>query len=580
MYLFNCYNIVISFSFLIFMFQWHIANTNGMYALKERDRKSRSAFRPVFCVVFFFISICGLILRLLFLQANRNLTAADVSERFVQVDSSRGYIYDRNLLPLVNDTAENTAVTLLPGADGGTAAARVAIRAFQPYGIKADTLKVKDACVLFETEKEIPQTETAVNIKRVVRYGTDNVCRHLIGYLDADGHGVCGIEKSFDRLLMESKGSVGVRYYADAEGRALIGKALRVDDRNYNDPAGVVLTIDRRLQKIADSAMKSAGIEKGAAVILDVADSAILASVSVPEYRLDDMERALTDPALPYLNRALEAYPVGSVFKPFVAAAAIDRSVSTDGVFRCEGSIGVDGEVFGCFQRNAHGEMDLNKAVCNSCNTYFIDLGSRVGAEALLSTARAFGFGSPIDLTGQIHCASGNLPEKDALSLPAALANFSFGQGDLLAAPLQLAAAYGALARGGAYKPPYLMKAVVNKELHETAYYLPESGQTAAQTSTCRRICESLRENMLSGTGVQGRSPYVTAAGKTATAQTGDFDENGKERLCTWFCGFFPYETPRYVVVVFNEDGSTAAEDCAPVFREISARICRAVPND
>lgn len=554
-----------------------------MYALEKRkkNRRNRLIFsRPVLSVIFLFLWFCGLILRLLSLQAGLQFTAVDASERIIQIDSSRGYVYDRNLLPLVNDDVANTAVALLRGTIGNTSAVQTAISAYQPYGIKSDTLKRSGACLLFETEKEIPQNETAINIRRVVRYGAGNVCRHLIGYVDGEGRGVCGIEKSFDRLLQESKGSIGVRYYADATGQALIGKGFSVDDRGYNNPSGVVLTIDRRIQKIAESAMRQSCIKKGAAVVLNVADAAVLASVSVPEYLLDDMETALADPALPFLNRALEAYPVGSVFKPFVAAAAIDRSVETGGVFCCDGRIEVGKETFSCFQQNAHGEMDLNKAICKSCNTYFIDLGQRVGAAALLSTARAFGFGDPIALTGGIQGAGGNLPEEEHLSLPAALANFSFGQGELLASPLQLAAAYAALARGGTYYSPYLMKSIVDEGLHETAYYLPEDGRRAAQTSTCERICEGLRENMLSGTGVQGQSPYVTAAGKTATAQTGEYDVNGVERLCTWFCGFIPFESPRYVIVVFNEDGRSAAEDCAPVFRDISERICRAVPND
>ena len=78
---------------------------------------------------------------------------------------------------------------------------------------------------------------------------------------------------------------------------------------------------------------------------------------------------------------------------------------------------------------------------------------------------------------------------------------------------------------------------------------------------------------MLNGTGING-APYNTeAAGKTATAQTGRFDDNGREYLCTWFAGFFPFENPQYAVVVLNEKGSTASVDCAPVFKKIAERI-------
>ena len=78
---------------------------------------------------------------------------------------------------------------------------------------------------------------------------------------------------------------------------------------------------------------------------------------------------------------------------------------------------------------------------------------------------------------------------------------------------------------------------------------------------------------MLEGISSDGNPTLTSAAGKTGTAQTGDFGNNGHERLCTWFAGFFPYENPQYVVVVFNENGSTGSKDCAPVFRQISDNI-------
>ena len=81
--------------------------------------------------------------------------------------------------------------------------------------------------------------------------------------------------------------------------------------------------------------------------------------------------------------------------------------------------------------------------------------------------------------------------------------------------------------------------------------------------------------NMLDGTGKNGSPASCSSAGKTATAQTGEYNDRGVERLCTWFAGFFPFEAPEYAVVVFNENGSAAAVDCAPVFKEISEEIMK-----
>ena len=546
-----------------------------MYAMEQPEkRKNRRWGRPVLSVLLLFLSFFGLILRLFSLQKTAGPAAdAAVGERYVAVDTSRGCIYDRNLRPLVNETVRNRAAVLLSGKSAANGVRQAILSAYAACGVVADTLVSNGPCAVFETEKEIPETNVSANLKTVVRYGSDHFCRHILGYVDADGNGVGGIEQAYDRLLKENGGKLGVRWYSDAAGQALMGKGLVTEDENYNNAAGVVLTIDKRIQTLAEAAMRRSGIKKGAAVVLDARDSAILASVSVPVYSLNRMEAALTDPDHPFLNRVLEAYPVGSVFKPFVAASAIDHAVATNVSFVCTGSLSVGGESFRCYRQNAHGEMDLTAAICRSCNTYFIDLGKRVGAERLLETAKAFGFGTELRLTGTLKSAKGNLPSADSLSLPAALANFSFGQGDLLASPLQLAAAYAGLARGGIYKEPYLMKAIVDEDRKETAYYLPEKQGRAAQTSTCEIVCGSLRENMRAGTGVNGSAPGVTAAGKTATAQTGDYDEAGTERLCTWFCGFVPYEQPRYVIVILNEDGSVASEDCAPVFREISQKL-------
>ena len=103
-----------------------------------------------------------------------------------------------------------------------------------------------------------------------------------------------------------------------------------------------------------------------------------------------------------------------------------------------------------------------------------------------------------------------------------------------------------------------------------------ETENRAASEETCKILSACLRQNMLEGTGKTGASELFAAAGKTATAQTGDIKPDGTERLCTWFCGYFPYEAPRFVVAVFNEDGAFASEDCAPVFRAISEGIYHA----
>ncbi len=526
-------------------------------ARRGRPRRALRLRAAAVCAVLFAL-LSGLTLRIRYLQV-RASTAADggAGERAVTMDTTRGYIYDRALRPLVNRETVNTEVRLVPTAQE------------RPGEPGRGVLTVR------QTAGAEREGDTCVNFAKVLRYASPACCAHLIGYVDGEGRGVCGLEKAFDRVLRDASGSMGVRYFTDAAGRPLAGAGLTLLDDGYNSPAGLVLTVDRRIQLAAQSVLAASPIRKGAVVVLDVRDSAILALASVPAYDPANPGAALTDPDRPFVDRALSAYPVGSVFKPIVAAAALEAGVEPPSDFVCEGSTDVSGAEFTCFDRTAHGQLDLTGAVCRSCNTYFISLAEQTGPAAMLLGARRFGFGEAIPLTGTISSAAGNLPAAASLETPAALANLGFGQGELLATPLQLAAAYAAIARGGEYLPPFVLRAIVDESGRETAFYEPEPGGTACSPGTAGRISEALRENLVSGTGVNAAPPGVSAAGKTATAQTGSYGENGAERLCTWFCGFLPCEEPAFSIAVLDEDGVSPAVDCAPVFREIAARIMR-----
>lgn len=534
-------------------------------------RRKKAAFekRPAALFLLLCALFAAVLTRLAYLQTGlRAAVAADTGEKTVAVAQSRGYIYDRNLVPLVNTETRSVAAVLLGDAT----------RDLVPGGAELlyGSADAQNVLVTFISETPVKETPCSTNIRTVVRNGSRQLCTHLIGYTDVSGAGVCGIEKSFDKILNDAAGNIGVSYTANGLGEAIAGMGISIKDESYDSPAGVVLTIDARAQRIAEDALNASEIKKGAAVVLAADTGEILALASVPAYDVKNLAASLHDPDLPFLNRALAAYPVGSVFKPFVAAAAMEHGVICPEDYECTGQIAVEELTFRCFSGVSHGEIGLSGAIERSCNCYFISLGQTLGAEALTETAALFGFGTQIRLTGDILSAAGNLPDAARLSSPGALANLSFGQGELLASPLQLAAAFAAIANGGVYRAPYLTKALVDDTKTEYAYYKNETENRAASEETCRILGACLRQNMLEGTGKTGASDLFAAAGKTATAQTGDIKADGTERLCTWFCGYFPYEAPQFVVVVFNEDGAFASEDCAPVFRAISEKIRRA----
>lgn len=526
----------------------------------RKAKKRRIEKRPVMVFLFVCMLVASLLTRLAYLQTGaRNAILTGTDEKRIEIDASRGYIYDRNLIPLVNTRTKPITAVLL---NEETRHLFSGIEQIE---------NTSAACITLETEEELPETVFSKTIQTVVRYTDNTLCPHIIGYTDAKGNGVCGIEKSFDKILRQASGKIGVKYKANVFGQPIAGAGLQIVDERYNNAAGVVLTLDSRIQRIAENALAEAGIKRGAAVVLDANTSEILAMASAPAFDPTSPGDSLKDEELPFLNRALAAYPVGSVFKPFVAAAALENGVDPPSFYECTGSTAVGETVFRCYHSTAHGELDLSGAISHSCNCYFIALGQNLGIEAISETARSFGFGQEDRLTGDLIGAAGSLPGADAG--PGELANLCFGQGELLATPLQLAVAFNTLASGGVYRAPSLMKALVDENKEEYAYYKNETEYRAMREQNCKVINECLMRNMREGTGKNGVSDLFLSAGKTATAQTGRYNDAGEELLCTWFCGFFPYSEPKYTVVVFNEQGSSAAEDCAPVFREISEEI-------
>lgn len=519
-----------------------------------------------------FCSVCilfaALLGRIAYLQNSSLRSVADtVGEKTIEIGESRGYIYDRNYVPLVNNSKLNFAV-VVSGAETADIV-RELLNENSTDGISDGFF------IVTQTETSVRETKWSQNIEIIQRYSDNVMLPHIIGYLDYEGNGVCGIEKSFNKILDSHSGKLKISYTVDARQQAVAGDGVKIINENYDSPGGIVLTADSEIQQIVEAALADGGIETGCAIVLDVASSQILALVSLPEYDINNLSDALNDSNRPFLNRAFSAYPAGSVFKPIVAAAALENGIMTKSDFSCAGTMNINGQIFSCYNKTAHSQENLSDAVCNSCNTYFIELGLRTGKEKICDICKKFGFGTSIELTSELVSVAGNLPVSDEITSDAQLANMCFGQGELLVTPLQLAAAYCVFANHGVYTEPYILKELVNDAGEKYAYYKSEVQYQAVSDDVCTIINECLYKNMLDGISQDGNPSYTTAAGKTGTAQTGDFSNNGEERLCTWFAGFFPYENPQYVVVVFNENGSTGSKDCAPVFRQIADNITK-----
>ncbi|MGN0521716.1 MAG: penicillin-binding transpeptidase domain-containing protein, partial [Eubacterium sp.] len=253
-----------------------------------------------------------------------------------------------------------------------------------------------------------------------------------------------------------------------------------------------------------------------------------------------------------YINRAISPYAVGSVFKLVVCACALENNIKP--LYRCTSSITVGDTTFHCQTNNPHGLQGIKDALANSCNCYFVNLALKIGKDKLLDTAQKLGFGKTFELYSNWIINSGTFPDSTDLASSGQLALVGFGQGKLTDSPMHFASVVSCLANGGYYNPP-------------TLDFVDGSEKPLIDSKVCDKILEYMRYVVTNGTAAAAEYKN-SSAGKTATAQSGIYID-GREVLITWFAGVYPYDEPKYTIVVMQEDGASGAGDCCPVFRTI-----------
>lgn len=521
-----------------------------------------------------------LIVRLAILSSGEELAAAGTAQgsKTLTVAANRGMIYDRNLEPLVNrETFYRAAV--MP-----TQQAVQAITRMLPDTSEAilELAKQRNPFTLDVPSPYIYAKGVSV-FEVFSRYSDPPLAPHIVGYTDSAGsRGLSGIEKAYDAFLTRDDAVIKVSYQADVMGNPVQGTVPVTERSGYQVSEGVVLTLDARIQEICrkaalaqyppqeDAKLERTPIAKGGVLVMEPNSGNILACVSFPEFSQNDVAASLEAEDSPFLNRCLCAYNAGSPFKLAVAAAALENGVSRYHTYTCKGYEDVGGQIFYCNNLSGHGEIDMKTAVAESCNTYFIHLMGIIGPDTVMQTARSMGFGSADLLAEGIIGAEGTLPELDELHLlPAEAANFAFGQGKLLATPLQLAQMISVIANGGNSVTPRLVEGYTDASgtavtQHEPVY--------AANSVLLPRTAAYLREFMVevveNGSGIYAQPEEGSAGGKTGSAQTGIY-RDGEELVHAWFAGFYPDVSPKYVIVIFVEEGESGAHAAAPVFKEI-----------
>lgn len=481
-----------------------------------------------------------------------------------ELPRSRGNFYDRSGLPLTG-TEPRWYALCIPGDSS--------------YATLFPYVSFEEQSELYEKRNSMSpflvEVNTDLTANRVYtytgseRYLTNPIARHLIGYLNGEGVGVSGLERAYEDVLSQSGDLRTVSCITTAQGSLMTGTNPELQAADGTNQ-GVQLTLDADLQRACEGIAAQA-VDKGCILVMDTATGEILASVSMPEFDPDDLVKSIEADDTSLINRPLSAFSAGSVFKVVLAQAAYEAGYSWF-THDCTGSVEVGDQVFRCAEGRAHGVVNLRGALEQSCNCYFIKLGQLLGGERILQAARKFGFGQASAVAPGLKSAEGNLPTAQSVADTngGQLAMFSFGQGTLTVTPLQITAMMNAVANGGIWKAPRFVQGVVDADTME----LVQPVETAEDVRVCDSDTANILRSMLisvveEGIGRQAAPDTGQAGGKTGTAQTGQFDENGEELLNYWFSGFWPADDPRYTITVLQDTTLEPETSSAALFARV-----------
>lgn len=340
--------------------------------------------------------------------------------------------------------------------------------------------------------------------------------------------------------------------------------------REHAPPGSVVLGIDPKVQQAAVAAL---GQRRGAIVALDPRNGAVLASVSWPQYDPSlisdpatekDAWKAVNDDAgKPLINRVTQGlYPPGSTFKIITGAAALESGVDPNAKVRVDDPWQADrswGSYFVRSSSRAHGDYTMADAFRLSENIYFAKIGLQIGGPKVAEYAQRFGIGSATRC--DIAAAKGQLSNTGALDRPTLVADTSYGQGELLVSPLQMALVAASIGMGGVMPTPHYATEVRDAEGHPIRVIAPGPSGQVVRPETARALSAML-VGAVEGPGAfafAAKIPGVRVAGKTGSAENPAGAPHG------WFVGFAPAEAPTVAVAILLENTPKGGEDAAPL---------------
>lgn len=567
-----------------------------------------------------------IVARLLFLQVIEGAELRRLSEinsiRLKSVDAPRGLIYDThgrllvdnrpsyNLSIIVKDAKplEHTIGKLseYAGIDENLLWDRIekarGTRAYKPVLLVPDISR--NALAAIEANRwDLPGIVLRVSPRRDYLFSPSSA--HLLGYVGeisvnelkreqhsdrktGDFVGKYGIERKREHWLRGIRG--GQQVEVNATGQVV--RVLKTVDATPGH--NIVLSLDLSLQLTAEGLLAD---RPGAAVAVDPATGQILAMASSPSFDQnafisgmshDTWNALVSDPRRPLENKAIQAeYPPASTYKIISAAAGLEEGViDANTSFHCPGSLKFGNRTYRCWKRWGHGDVNILKALSESCDVYFYKVGMELGVDRLAWYAKAFGLGEPtgVDLA---HEEAGLVPtaqwKKQRIGeswQKGETLSIVIGQGFNLTTPLQMAMVVAAIGNGGTRYRPQLVKTIRTADGNTLFESKPEAvGKLPISDKTLQLVREGLFKavNDRHGTAWRSRLAGVGMCGKTGTAQVvgrkeEDADGDGRGdplKDHAWFVAYAPEHDPKIAVSVIIEHGEHGSTAAAPVAAEM-----------
>jgi penicillin-binding protein 2 len=485
---------------------------------------------------------------------------------------------------------------------------------FKPVKVKSD-IDWNELAFLESNRVHLPGLIVDVRPRRAYDYG--DMASHLIGYLGEIDENELKQSKMATYRMGDLIGKYGVEHRWESDLKGVDGgRQVEVDAWGREiRPLGIVdpfpgnnlfLTIDLDVQKTAEEAYQD---KNGALIAMDPKTGRILAMVSKPSFDPDlfarnisseDWKSLMENPHHPLQNKGIQGqYPAGSVFKIITAIAGLESGMITPQTqFTCTGAFPYGNRNFRCWKEGGHGTISLHRALVESCDIYFYQVGLKVGVDLIAHYANEFGLGRETGISLP-HEKSGTVPssswKKKRFGVPwysGETLSFAVGQGYLNTTPLQLLMLISGIANGGKLYRPQVVEKVEDIYGNKLKEYPPvELGKVNVSEKTLQIVREALQGavNEPHGTGWTCALKEVKVAGKTGTAQVVRMPENFKKgdmnrmplkfRDHAWFVAFAPFEDPKISIAVLVEHGGFGASAAAPIAKKVIEKYLNLEPS-